>query len=266
MSRYSPSIHLTDASQAVTRGTVVSMLVPMSGVFSAELLVTAGMVGPALRLYAVTLLGCTLLPLWISDGVPILSGFALLSAFRLVNVSMPVFIDLTVYWLPLVYVPFAVAGAWFLFRSRAGLDLRLDRRGTLRWLPVAVVAGGAVGVVQSRIVGAPALLPADMNAALGLLAGVVVLGTVAEELLFRGILQSALRPSLGSAFAVVVTSVVFAAMQTPLGSGAVAVGFGAGLIYGLGYELSDSLAVPVVCRVTANVLLFVVFSASAASV
>lgn len=262
MSRYSPSIHLTDASQAVTRATVVSVLVPMSGVFSAELLVTAGMVGPALRLYAVTLLGCTLLPLRMSEGVPILSGFALLAAFRLVNVSMPVFVDLTVYWLPLVYVPFVVAGAWFLARSE-GLDLRVDRRGTLRWLPVAVVAGGAVGVAQSWLGDAPALLPAEMNAALGLLAGIIVLGTVAEELLFRGILQSALRPSLGSAFAVVVTSVVFAAMQTPFGSSAVAVGFGAGLIYGLGYELSDSLAVPVVCRVTANVLLFVVFPAAA---
>lgn len=258
-----PSLGSLDEAGDVTSKTVLPTLVPLLGVLPGELLLSVEMVGPALWLYVTTLLLCTLLPLRIPTVTPVLSGFAFLVAFRLVNLSMPVFTELTIYWILSVYVPFVAAGTWFLWQSET-VDADLDLRGTLLWAPVAVIAGVAIAAAESRVVTTTALLPTVTGEGLWLLVGAVVLGTVAEEVLFRGVLQSALRGVLGSWLAVVVVSAVFAAMQSTLGGAAVAVAFGASVVYGLGYELSESLLTPVVCRVTVNALLFVVVPVASA--
>jgi membrane protease YdiL (CAAX protease family) len=71
---------------------------------------------------------------------------------------------------------------------------------------------------------------------------------------------------LGPWLAVAVTSALFAAMQAAFGWSAVVVAAGAGAVYGLGYELSESLLVPVACHVTVNVVLFVVTPALSAGI
>jgi len=250
-------VEFVSPGKGITTDTVLLTLVPTLGIVIAEMLMSARLVTPALWFYVATVVGCTLLPLRLPDQVSIFAGFGFLATFRLVNLSMPVFLDLTVLWLPLVYAPFLVAATWFLQRNET-VTPGLSGRGTLLWSPFAVVAGLGLASLQSRLVGATALLPTVTSQALWLLAGIVVLGAITEELLFRGVLQSALRPTFGSWAALGVTSVVFAAMQAPFGEISVAIGFVAGVIYGLGYELSDSLAVPVVCHVTLNLLLFVV--------
>jgi membrane protease YdiL (CAAX protease family) len=254
-----------DVVADVTSDTILAVVPPVLGLVLGELVLAAGLVQSALWAYVATLLFCTLLPLRVPSPVPVLAGFALLTVFRLVNLSMPVFLDLTVLWVPLVYAPFPLAGMWYLRRSEA-VEPLLDPRGTLLWTPAAVVVGAVVGAVESRLVDVPSLLPTVTGDGLWLLGAVVVVGVIAEEVLLRGVLQSALRRSVGPWFGVGTVAVVFATMQAAFGGTAVALALGAGVIYGLGYELSESLVVPIVCRGTVNLSLMVVLPAVSAGV
>lgn len=91
----------------------------------------------------------------------------------------------------------------------------------------------------------------------GLIAAVVVLAPVTEEVMYRGFLQGAARRAVGSAgWGAVVTSAVFAAAHLPVlvaGSEYQVVTLWAlGLAMGLAYERTGSIGVPIVMHGSFN--------------
>lgn len=94
----------------------------------------------------------------------------------------------------------------------------------------------------------------------------------AEELLFRGVIQTRLRESFGPVGAVVFANFAFAPLHVFALSGsasAVAVTIGAlfvpGLVFGVAYELTDNLVVPSLIHGLYNALIFTSFYVSASA-
>ena len=88
---------------------------------------------------------------------------------------------------------------------------------------------------------------------------IVLVGPVEEEVLFRGVLLPRLTPRLGAAWAIVVTSVIFAVLhegfgREPLGLRPAAV-FVIALAFGWARLRSGGLAAPIVMHVATNAIL-----------
>lgn len=201
---------------------------------------------------------CLLAPLARPDEVDVFVALALLPVFRLVTVAMPQLFDVPVYQLLVTYAPMTLAG---LVASRRGgaRDVRRDVRAGRRFLLAGVAAAAAIGAVEFAVL-RPAL-PVPSGSAVWLAAAALVMvGVVApvEELLFRGVLQSALADRLGDASAVLTAGVLFGAMHSQYGSPAeVAVATAAGLVLGWLYARSRSLLLVTGVHGAANVLVFV---------
>lgn len=269
-----------------------------------ELLLASGRLESAIAGYLGAYVGFTVLSLRRPKCVGVLQAFALLSVFRLVNLSLPVFVDLTVYWLLSLYlavlpatllairnrstIAAAVATAtsvsdgtpalespsvvrdplsWSDARRPRGLltwpqfEHSLVTIGT--WVTGLVIAGVALAVLDRAATGSIALVPERTPEAVLLLGLLAVLAAVVEELLFRGVLQATATRWIGAPAGVGVASLAYAATHLPAGPTAAATALVAGLVYGVAYDHTDSVAAPILTHALVNVLLVVVLPATA---
>ena len=67
--------------------------------------------------YFALLFALSLAPLYFEVETPIFQAFALIPVFRLVNLSMPVFFELTLFWFPLIYGPLIPVFVYFGWRA-----------------------------------------------------------------------------------------------------------------------------------------------------
>lgn len=241
----------------VPDGSQLALALPVVGIFLSELLVFSGYVTVALGGHLLTLLVCTFGPLWFREEVPTFQAFALLPVFRLVNLGMPIYVPLTLFWFPFVYGPFLPATI-LVARTNEAVTLRAGWKTAVATLPAVVLASAALAEIEYSIVRPGALVPAATPANLALL-GVVMVAFVGlvEELLFRGVLQQALQARLGPWSGIVLASGVFAVMHAGYGIvSEIGFAFGLGLLVGLVYHWTDSLATVTLFHGTLNVFLF----------
>lgn len=76
-----------------------------SAITASELLIFFGFVGFAIWAYTILLIGFSLAPILIERDTTTFQAFALIPIFRLANLAMPIFFELTLFWLPLIYGP-----------------------------------------------------------------------------------------------------------------------------------------------------------------
>lgn len=235
----------------------IALLVPILGIVLSETLFFAGYTTSALRSHFITLLYAVIVPMWFVDETEAYAGLALVSALRCVSLGMPVFFEITLYWLPLVYAPF-LPGLFVLKRSDVFVDIPLDIKTGLLSLPVAVPVGFVLAEIEYRVLSPETLLPAWSPLFLGILVVVAVfVVALAEEFIFRGVLQRGLSERYGWLPGVFLASFVFA--MTRSGYGFVPeliVAFGIGVLLGIGYELTDSLLFVTFVHGSLNVVLF----------
>jgi membrane protease YdiL (CAAX protease family) len=253
-----PSGKLSNIVPDVSAEVVAAVCLPALGIILSELLLYAGSVTQAIWGYVVTLAVCTVTPVYFRDGTTVFLAFVLLPVFRILNLSMPVFVELTLYWLVLVYLPFVPAGV-LVARHGDALNLSPEWRRVLLWLPVGLVGGSALATLSAQFETRALLVPAATFPNLLALVGVVIVAGGVEELLFRVILQTTLQRHLGTWLGIAVAGGVFATTRIPKGGVAVAIAFAAGLAYGIAYHRSGSLIIPLLFHGVANALLFVVF-------
>lgn len=145
-------------------------------------------------------------------------------------------------------VVFALA----LLALAAGAGWR-PRRMTLAATAVGL-AGGAVLVaawLTARTGGAVGLAP--VNTAIAVWTPAVALIAVAEEVVLRGVLFSAVRAWGGDGWALVATTVLFAAMHVPLyGVGALPLDLAVGLLLGGLRIVTGGVAAPAIAHVIAD--------------
>jgi membrane protease YdiL (CAAX protease family) len=160
------------------------------------------------------------------------------------------------------------------YARRTGLRVRAARfdardagyavAGTVAALALAVGLVSLLslaGLVPESALGEA--VSAEPRLLLGLAALSVVLVAPAEEFLFRGVVQTRLRRAFGPVGAVAGASLLFGALHlgnyvgsvVPVVAGALLIS-AVGSVFGLLYERTDNLAVPVAAHAAYNVVLF----------
>jgi hypothetical protein len=214
-------------------------------------------IGPALWGHLLALFVCLGAPLVADTHDSALRVFTFVPVFRLVNFGMPVFVPITVYWLPVVYAA-VLPGLYLVATDDRTPDPRWNIRLTIPLLLPSTFLGGVVGVLEYRVLEPVALIPV-LSVKNLVVMGVVMVCFVglAEELLFRGLLEPALADRVGRLPSVVLTNLLFGTMHTAYASWAI-VGFAAavGVLLSVVYDTTDSLLLTISVHGTANVFLF----------
>lgn len=233
---------------------------PIIGVLGAELGMFTGHTDYALWGHLFTLLFCLLVPIRYESTVTLLTPFALLPIFRLVNLGMPTFFELTLFTLPFIYLPL-LPTILIVVRAQDNFSIGKNPRAFVIGVIPAAILSALLAVGEYTILEPEALIP-EWSIGWLLVITVVMFGTVAlvEELLFRGVLQRMIGAHFGRWTGVVIASVLFGAMHSIYGSGfevvfACLIGF----VNGIVYEWSDSISLVIVMNTVLNVFLFAVF-------
>lgn len=235
------------------------VVLPTAGILISETLLFLGYTQYALWGHLLTLLLCVFAPLRFGEDAATFQVFALIPLFRLVNLGMPVFVELTIYWLPLVYAPLLPA-IYVVARNQELAQPSFNPRLAAVLLPLALVLGALLAEIEYAIITPDALIPEWSLAQLALIS-VIMFGFVGliEELLFRGMLQRTLEDRIGYWQGLLLASLLFGIMHSAYGAiGEVAFVSAIGLLFGLIYDRTDSLLTVTAIHGTLNVFLFAV--------
>lgn len=242
---------------------VVALVLPLLGIFVSEVAIFFGYFEYALLVYLLTLLAC--LPGFFGSGEAskMLRALALVPVFRFVNAGMPVFFQPTVLWLPLVYGPL-IPGLYLFGWTHPSVTLRVfgQPRRFVLLLPIGLVLALVFATVEYYVIQPEALIPL-WNLQNLLVLGVVMILFVglAEEILFRGILQRTFEEGLGTVPGLLLASMLFGTMHAGFGLlPEIGYASGVGLVLGLLYDWTDSLALVTIVHGAANVFLFALFT------
>lgn len=189
----------------------------------------------------------------------ILQSLLLLLLLRIINVSMPFFFTMTLYWYPLIYSPMFISIYLILRYQNASFDdIGMHTRYLNRYIPLALIIGAILAWVEYRIIHPEPLIPelGIANMVTLVIIMFVFVGLV-EELIFRSILQTKLQQSMEPWEGLLLASVLFGIMHSGYGSvSELLFATAAGLIIGYLYQKTGSLPFITVIHGTTNVLLF----------
>jgi len=229
--------------------------VPIALVGLAEASLFFGHPGYALSIHFLNLLFCVVAPIRHQRTLPLLQPFALLPLFRLVNLGMPRFFELTLLFFPFTYL--SLLPALYLVVQSQEIEIGTDPKALLL-IPAIVLIAGVLAIVEHAVLQPEALIPAPTPLWLITL-GVIQIGTVGlvEEILFRGILQRRFTEYLGRSGGIALASVLFGLMHSIYGSGIeiIYVTF-LGAVFGVVYEVTDSIGLTAVLHGVLNIYLF----------
>ncbi len=180
------------------------------------------------------------------------------SILRIVNFSMPVFFPYTIYWLPLVYSPIFISV--YAAARALGLeveDLGLNLRRLYFYVPAGAVIGCALSLIEFRILQPDCLIPDfSIESTLTLCVVMYAFVALAEELVFRSVVQSTLEKEFSLLKGLLFATILFAAMHTEYGLPEVTFAFFTGLLIGFLFQKTRSLAFIVAIHGTLNVMIF----------
>jgi membrane protease YdiL (CAAX protease family) len=220
-----------------------AVIVPFILIISAEAFFYVRDTSNTLTLHLLNIFICVLLAIFIERYSDIFQAFMLISLLRVLNIGMPIFFNMTLYWMPFVYGTI-ILSAYILWRltfdtivqNEGGmrnlkefLSVYLRRawefmnRGAMEqkshwnWLyvPAAIVIGLVLANMEYAVLGPNPLIP-DLgwfNLTLLLTVMVVFVG-FGEELIFRGFLQARMERHWGSKVALFASAFTFSIMHS----------------------------------------------------
>lgn len=254
--------------QAVINLPRPDVLAPVGGILLGETLLFASVVheeallGLALLVHLVTFVGCALAPMSrASVGSPgLFFAFSLLPMSRLAASGLPTLSDVAVFQLAIVY-GVVVPAALLIVGMESTPDPEFGWRAVRVVGPFFLPLAALLGLVEYLVLRPATIVPATDPAwlFLGATFFVFVVGPV-EELLFRGLLQSALERALGGRIAILLSGGLYGAAHAQYGSLAtVAVATVAGSVLGLIYARSRSLGLVAILNGVVGFCTFVAF-------
>lgn len=212
----------TESGNLEIRNKEIYVGIPILAIAFAEMLIYSGRIKEAFWMYLFLLMGLYLsITLMKNEEVhKTHQALMLLPILRMVNLSMPVFFDITLYSFVFIYatlaVPVAIAAVY--------QQLTLEEMGiTFRriWLyfPLSVLIGSVLGLGEYMVIQTDYLIP-DLSL-LNLLKLTVVMvffvGLV-EEIIFRSFIQTRLETALGVRESLLITSLLFGIMHSGYGT------------------------------------------------
>ena len=232
---------------------------PMSLIILAESLIFTGYMEAAMIVHALNLTFLILSFVYINNRI--YPALMLLPLFRLLNVAIPVFFQLTLFSYSFVYAPmfipiYFILKEGFISRAEAGITWK----GFWFYMPLAVVVGVALGWGEYTVLHAESLVPGSgMMYILALSVIMIVFVGLVEEFLFRSILLTVMEERLGFVAGLLASSVIFGIMHSGyhLPLEILYVSF-AGVVFGLLFWLTRNLPVIALAHGVTNITLFLV--------
>lgn len=237
----------------------IDLIIPVFLILLAEFLIFLGHPSQAMLIHALNLIVLALSSIYIDNKI--YPALMLMPLFRLLNVAMPVFFNLTLYTYSFVYAPMFIPMYFllkegFIGRCQAGLTFK----GFWYYLPLAVSIGFALGWGEYNVIHPQLLTPGThIKDVLILIVTMIFFVGLVEEFIFRSSLQTVLSERMGSKAGLLTASIIFGFMhsgyQIPLEL--LYVSF-AGAVFGLLFWLTKSLPVISLAHGVTNISLFLI--------
>ena len=194
------------------------------------------------------------------ERVQLVLALALISVFRVVNLSFALVSTVTIYWLATIYGVMYLPIIMLIFyeklsRTDLGID---DVRRSVTLLPLGAVIGADLGVIEYAILANKPLIPnASISQLIQLSIVMIFFVAIVEELLFRVLLQPQLVERTGVIAGILITSVIFGAMHAGYANVyELLFATGAGIVLGVAFYETKNLALVVTIHAVNNIILF----------
>jgi uncharacterized protein len=219
-----------------------TVLVPFVLIIIAEAFFYVRDTSATLSLHLFNIFICVLLAIFVERYSDLFQALMLISLLRVLNIGMPIFFNMTLYWMPFVYGSI-ILSAYILWRlaapivssETAGIGIKgtLVLRSKRAWsflngggmghrsewnylyIPAAIVIGLVLANMEFMVLGPNSLIPDLSLFNLTLLAVVMIVFVgFGEELVFRGFLQARMESHWGANVAIIASAFTFSIMHS----------------------------------------------------
>ncbi|AKB50193.1 CAAX amino terminal protease family protein [Methanosarcina barkeri str. Wiesmoor] len=238
--------------------------IPVVCIGIAELLIFAGKMKLAIWIHIGVLIALSLSDIVIKDlkVYRIYQALMLLPILRLVNLSMPVFFNTTLYTFVFVYAPLLVPLAIIVINQRSSFEhIGITAKNLPAYIILSIPLGFLLGLGEYLTIHPGYLIKELSIVNLLILTFIMVfLVGLVEEIIFRSLLQTRLEDALGVKEAVLIAGLLFGLMHSGYGTfhEVLYTGF-VGLFMGFAFYKTRSLPFVVVLHGLVNVFLFGIF-------
>ncbi len=235
--------------------------VPVIAITFAELLIFGGRLNEAAIVYTLLLLAFSFSTAVAKDQEirKINQAFLLLPVFRLVNLSIPIFLKVNLYSFVFIYASLAMSAIIAITHQNIVLETKKNLlRRIWFYLPLSILAALVFAEAEYMLIGARPLIPeiSQVNLLELIVIMVFVVGLV-EELIFRVILQTRLEEFIGPAAGILFASLLFGVMHSGYGTPyEMGFTFLAGCFLGYCFYKTRSLPLVILINGLTNVFLF----------
>ena len=245
-------VDLRDAAFIVT---------PMLMIIFAELIFFAGNISFAVWVHVITLVLLASSTIWLDESIvfKIYQALMLLPILRLVNMSMPIFFEMTLYSYVFIYAPLIIPIYFVLSHQKFTLaQIGITKKNFIKYLPAAVMVGFILGDIEYITIRAGYLIP-DLSFWNILKLSIVMILFVGfiEELIFRSVLQTRLEEAFGMFPGLIGASFMFGIMHSGYGT-VYEIFFTsfAGFVVGVIFQRTRSLPLITIVHGCVNIFLF----------
>jgi len=230
-------------------------------IMAAEMLIYFDHVQAGLILHIIILFLLTFSIIWISETnfIRSVQVLLLLSLFRFLNLSMPVFSEMTLDTLSYMYIPMLLP-AYLVIRYQ-GLhlsDIRVPFKKLPAYLLLSCVAGAIIAWGEFQIIRPESLIPdlSLINILKLCLIMIFVVGFV-EELIFRFLLQTRMELNFGNLKGLIIASLLFGFMHSGYSNSyEILYASFVGILIGYAFQKTRNLALVTLTRGFVNIFLF----------
>jgi uncharacterized protein len=219
-----------------------TVLVPFILIMVAEVFFFFHDVSTTLSIHLVNIFICVMMAIFIERYSDLFQALMLVSLLRVLNIGMPIFFTMTLYWMPFIYGSI-ILSAYIVWRIATEAMTEEQRSmgiaqmpsywghriwefmngggslGKAHWenlyAPAAVIIGLVLANMEYQVLGPDPLVPDLGFGNLALLAVVMIVFVgFGEELIFRGFLQNRIEKHWGMYPAIIGSSLVFSMMHS----------------------------------------------------
>ncbi|WP_292389065.1 CPBP family intramembrane glutamic endopeptidase [Methanosarcina sp. UBA5] len=235
--------------------------IPILCIALAEILMFLGKVGIAIWIHIGIMVALSLSNVFIKDSEvqKIHQVLILLPLLRLINLSMPVFFETTLYTFIVIYGSLTIPIAFIIIHQRYSLEqIGISMKNIKTYMVLSIPLSLVLGFGEYLTIRAGYLIPdLTFENLLKLTFIMVFFVGLVEELTFRSILQTRLEQTLGIRESLLITTLLFGLMHSGYGTfyEILYTGF-VGFFIGLAFYKTKSLPFIVVMHGFINVFLF----------